>query len=159
MRSMSDSARITFDTNILVYAGVDDASPRHQIARHLLARASGANCVLALQSLAEFVGVATRKARIPLADASRIVEVWLEIFPAVHASAETLRSALSGAVRHRLSFWDAMLWAVAREAGCRYLLSEDFQSVRTLLGVTFVNPFAPAGLPAEVERLLGPPQR
>jgi predicted nucleic acid-binding protein len=52
-----------------------------------------------------------------------------------------------------------MMWAVAREAGCRYLLSEDFQSGRTLLGVTFVNPFAAAGLPAEVERLLGPPQR
>jgi hypothetical protein len=41
---------------------------------------------------------------------------------------------------------------ITRETG-------DFQSGRTLLGVTFVNPFAPAGLPAEVERLLGPPQR
>ncbi len=48
-----------------------------------------------------------------------------------------------------------MLWAVARAAGCRYLLSEDFQSGRTLGVVTFVNPFGPAGLPVEVERLLG----
>ena len=57
---------------------------------------------------------------------------------------------------HRVAFWDAMIWAVAREAGCRYLLSEDFQHGRTLEGVTFVNPFAPAGLPDEVERALDP---
>ena len=37
----------------------------------------------------------------------------------------------------------------------RYLLSENFQSGRTLDGVTFVNPFAPDGLPEEVERALG----
>jgi predicted nucleic acid-binding protein len=156
MRSMIDSVRITFDTNILIYAGVDDATPRHQIARHLLARASGVNCVLALQCLAEFVWVSTRKARVSIATATNIVEVWLEIFPIVHAKPETLRAALAAAARHRLAFWDAMLWAVAREAGCRYLLSEDFQNGRTLDGVTFVNPFAPAGLPEAVERLLGP---
>ena len=153
---MIASVRITFDTNILIYAGIDDASPRHQIARHLLARASAANAVLALQSLAEFVWVSTRKARISIADATKIVEVWLDIFPIVHAGPETLRSALTGAARHRLSFWDAMLWAVAREADCRYLLSEDFQTGHTLAGVTFVNPFGPSGLPEEVERLLGP---
>jgi len=151
---MTDSVRLTFDTNVLVYAAVTDASPRHQIARHLLARAAGANCLLVLQSLAEFVWVSTRKAGISMAVATRSVEVWMEIFPVAHAEPETLRAALAAVARHRLSFWDAMLWAVADGAGCRYLLSEDFQSGRTLGGVTFVDPFAASGLPPAVERAL-----
>lgn len=89
-----------------------------------------------------------------MAVATQAVEAWLEIFPVAHASPETLRTALTAVARHRLSFWDAMLWAVAQEAGCRYLLSEDYQSGRRLGGVTFVDPFAPSGLPAAVEQAL-----
>ena len=37
-----------------------------------------------------------------------------------------------------------MLWATARRAGCRLLLSEDFQDGRDLGGVLFANPFDPA---------------
>ncbi len=37
-----------------------------------------------------------------------------------------------------------MLWATARRAGCRLLLSEDFQDGRDLGGVLFLNPFDPA---------------
>lgn len=151
---MTDSTRITFDTNLLVYAVIADTTPRHQIARHLLARASEADCVLVLQSLAEFVWVSTRKARLSMAAATKAVDAWLEVFPVAHARPETLRAALAAVAQHRLSFWDAMLWAVAQEAGCRYLLSEDYQSGRTLGGVTFVDPFAPSGLPAAVERAL-----
>jgi len=35
-----------------------------------------------------------------------------------------------------------MLWATARDAGCRVILSEDFQDGQMLEGVTFLNPFA-----------------
>ena len=43
--------------------------------------------------------------------------------------------------QHEFAFWDAMIWAVAREAGVTLLLSEDFQHNRVLDGVRFVNPF------------------
>ncbi len=43
---------------------------------------------------------------------------------------------------HGWPFWDAMIWATAKRAGCRLLLSEDGQDGRTLGGVTIVNPFA-----------------
>jgi predicted nucleic acid-binding protein len=43
---------------------------------------------------------------------------------------------------HSISFWDAMLWAVANEAGVTLLLSEDFQHARVLEGIQFFNPFA-----------------
>jgi predicted nucleic acid-binding protein len=152
---MRDNFRFTFDANVLIYAGVADDPERHRIAGALLRRAVGCDCILIVQALAEFFAASTRKAMLPAARASSLIESWLRLFPCHGATAETLRSALRTRAAHRLGFWDAMLWAVAREAGCRYLLSEDFQTGRSLEGVTFVNPFAPAGLPEEVERRLG----
>ena len=45
---------------------------------------------------------------------------------------------------HRLSFWDAMLWATARQAGCSAILSEDLPDGRRLNGAEIINPFAAA---------------
>jgi predicted nucleic acid-binding protein len=50
-------------------------------------------------------------------------------------------AALGAVGRHRLSFWDALLWATARDAGVPVVISEDFQHGRELDGVRFVDPF------------------
>ena len=42
----------------------------------------------------------------------------------------------------KLAFWDTMLWATARQAGCSVIVGEDMQHGRRLGGVEFVNPFA-----------------
>jgi predicted nucleic acid-binding protein len=46
-----------------------------------------------------------------------------------------------------------MLWASARRAGVRHMLSEDFQDGFALQGVTFINPFNPENNPL-IDRLL-----
>ena len=155
MRSTSASSRLTFDSNILIYAADRDAGSRHAAAEALVARAAYADCVLTLQALAEFFAVATRKKDVSAASAIAFVDGWQTLFKTVSATPETLRAAMHAVRDHQIGFWDAMLWAVASDAGCRYLLSENFQAGRTLEGVTFVNPFAPGGLPEEVERALG----
>jgi predicted nucleic acid-binding protein len=48
-----------------------------------------------------------------------------------------------------------MLWATARRAGCRLIVTEDFQDGRELRGVWFVNPFGDA-LPPRLEAALQP---
>lgn len=50
--------------------------------------------------------------------------------------------ALDGVPRHSLAFWDALIWAAARENGIGTIYSEDFQNGRTIEGVTLINPFA-----------------
>ena len=40
-----------------------------------------------------------------------------------------------------MSFWDSLIWAVAKEGGVPYLLTEDLDDGATLEGVRFVNPF------------------
>jgi predicted nucleic acid-binding protein len=136
--------KLTFDTNILVYAADRDAGHRHDVATQLIRRAARADCIMVLQTLGEFIRAATRRVGLDLEAAAGFVEDWQTVFTIVEAVQVDLRAAIDAVQNHRLSFWDAMLWATAKRAGCRYLLSEDFQNGRALGGVTFLNPFDPA---------------
>lgn len=135
--------RISFDTNILVYAGDLDAGEKHQIAFDLIARAAEADCVLTLQSLAEFYHAATRRRRMPIDEAEALVAGWREAFQVTAADESDLETAMRTVREHGLSFWDAMLCATVRQAGCRILFSEDLQDGRRLSDLTIVNPFRP----------------
>jgi predicted nucleic acid-binding protein len=101
--------------------------------------------------------VATRKKGLLGNEAQGFLRDWIEVFPVINAGPATLLRATEAAATHRLAFWDALLWATAREAGCRWLVSEDFQDGRELGGVRFVDPFA-GPLPAELERALAAPR-
>ena len=43
---------------------------------------------------------------------------------------------------HQLQFWDSLILAIAAQARCRVLLSEDMQQGFTWGGVTVVNPYS-----------------
>jgi predicted nucleic acid-binding protein len=133
---------ISFDTNVLVYATAAIADARATRARDLIARAMrAASSVLLLQILGEFSHVAIRKAGIPVADIRRTIDAWRAVLPVQAADDSDLSAALDAVRAHRLAFWDAMLWACARRAGVRHLLTEDLQDGFALQSVTFVNPF------------------
>jgi predicted nucleic acid-binding protein len=53
-----------------------------------------------------------------------------------------------------MSYWDALLVACAREAGCRVILSDDVTDGANLGGVLIHNPFSPSGGPGELARRL-----
>jgi len=135
---------ISFDTNVLVYATAALADDRVSRAQDLLARAMRATTsILLLQSLSEFSNVAIRKARIPANAVKTTIEAWRAVLPVHSADDSDLVLALEAVRAHRLPFWDAMLWASARRAGVRHMLSEDFQDGFDLQGVIFINPFNP----------------
>ena len=134
---------MSFDSNVLVYT-VDRRDHRHERAVALLARAVRADCMLSVQSVAEFYHVVTRRRLAPAAEAQAQVDDMLASFPTVTYDARVLGEAIAAARRHGLAFWDAMLWATVRAAGCRVLLTEDLQDGRTLGGVQIVDPFVPA---------------
>lgn len=134
-------AKITLDTNILVYAVDKEAGPRHQRAIEVFKQVRGLNCVLTLQALSEFFAVVTRKQKMPKAEAIAQLNDWQQLFPVIFATPSSLTKALQAVQTHQLAFWDALLWATAREAEVTLLLSEDFQHGRVLEGVKFVNPF------------------
>jgi predicted nucleic acid-binding protein len=133
---------VSFDTNVLVYATASISDAKVIRARDLIARAMrAASSVLLLQTLAEFSNVALRKARIPVENIRRTIDAWRAVLPVQAADDSDLLVALEAVRVHRLAFWDAMLWASARRAGVRHLVTEDLQDGFTLQGVTFINPF------------------
>jgi len=144
--------RFTFDTNVLVYAVDRDAGHRHHIALDLVRRARGRDCVITLQALAELFRALTGKGKLAPTEAAKVVQDWRDVAPVFAADDMCLVDAMDAVATHNWSFWDAMIWATAKRAGCRVLISEDGQDGRTLGGVTIINPFlsTPSPLLAEV---------
>jgi len=133
--------RFSFDTNILVYAVDRDAGERHRIAVDLVRRAAGRDCVITLQALAELFRALTGKRKATAEQAMEVIQMWRDAATIVAADQVCLVDAMGAVADHGVSFWDAMMWATAKRAGCRLLISEDGQDGRTLGGVTIVNPF------------------
>ncbi|MGH6917499.1 MAG: PIN domain-containing protein [Geminicoccaceae bacterium] len=133
---------MTFDSNVLIHA-VSRSDPRHPAATELIDRAARGDCRQTLQSLAECFNVLSRKYRMPALEAYAWVQSFQRLFPVVTAEESDLDRAMRAVEDHRLSFWDAMLWATAKRAGCSVLFSEDVQNGRRLEGILFVDPFAP----------------
>ena len=152
---MAVKGRFSLDTNILVYAIDRDSGERHDPARELIGRAAQRDCVLTVQALAEFFHATTRKNLLEPARASAFVRDWRDVFHVTSADDTALTDAMDAVEEHRLSFWDAMLWATARQIGCSAILSEDMQDGRRLSGVEFINPFA-ADATARLAALLKP---
>jgi predicted nucleic acid-binding protein len=147
---------VAFDTNILVYATAPEPDAKTRRARELITRGMRSGLVvLLLQTLAEFSSVAIRKAGIAPDAVGMILDGWRAVLPVRPAAEEDLSFALDAVKRHRLAFWDAMLWATARRVGIDHLITEDLQDGFILEGVRFTNPFNSAndGL---MERILPP---
>ena len=147
---------ISFDTNILIYSVQETEEDRHQVAAELVERAiRRGRCVQTLQSLCEFFNVATRKVGMAPQAAARFIDRW-QIAAAVEAASATdLADAMRAVREHGLQFWDAMLWATARRAGARTLITEDFQDGRVIEGVRIVDPFVAGNAPLIDRALAG----
>lgn len=135
--------RISFDANVLFYSVDRDAGEKRERAIEIIHRAAlDLDCVLTAQALAEFFVATTRKGKMRADEAAAQVEDWKTLFGAAPTTGQSLKRAVQVVQQHSIGFWDAMLWAAAREAGVTLLLSEDLQDGRELSGVKLRNPFA-----------------
>ena len=134
--------RVTLDSNILVYAS-DKTDKKHAPASLIVRRAARSDCVQTLQSLRECFHVLRRKYGHRIPDCTRVVTEFRVVFRVTPAIESDLDDAIRVITAHGLPYWDAMLWATARRAGCTLILSEDMQDGRELEGVTILNPFNP----------------
>lgn len=128
--------RIFVDTNILVYALLDD-SHKQQTALNLLQ----SGCVISTQVLNEFTNVARKKAKLDwqeIHDLSNAIQSLAEILPldlAIH------NRALQIATDFGYSFYDSLIIAAATENNCNVLISEDMQHSQKIGELIISNPF------------------
>ncbi|MEA5446848.1 PIN domain-containing protein [Gammaproteobacteria bacterium AB-CW1] len=130
------------DTNILVYAHDRDAGIRHEAAYRLMSRLWDSDTgILSTQVLQEFYVTVTRKIPSPVSPAS--ARALIEPYTSWHVeTAEPVDVLRASEIqeRHRLSFWDALIVAVADKAGAKIIYSEDLNAGQQIEGMKIVNP-------------------
>jgi len=134
-------SRTFLDSNVLVYSDDPRDPAKQQTALNLIKiYLRGRTGVVSLQVLQEYFVSATGKLKLDAELARRRVEVFAKF----HVSEPTVNDILAAIDLHRLhgfSFWDALILRMAKQAGCRLLLSEDMQHGQEIDGVKIVNPF------------------
>ena len=138
---MSRTSRMFLDTNVLVYSD-DPRDPAKQtkaldIIENQLRQRTGA---VSLQVLQEYFVSATGKLKLD----AELAKQRIEVFSRFHVAAPGINDILAAIDIHRLhsfSFWDALVLRMAKQSGCRVLLSEDMQHGQVFEGVKIVNPF------------------
>ncbi len=139
------TGRMLVDTNILVYAhDPSDIKKNHRSIEILdELRNSGAG-VLSTQVLMEFVRAVTGNIPNPMnmKTAASQARIFIATWPVVPVTGFIVDEALRGVMSHRLSLWDAQVWATARMNQIPTVLTEDFAHGIEIDGVRFINPFS-----------------
>jgi predicted nucleic acid-binding protein len=142
----ASESRACVDTNVVVYAHDPSDPAKHVVAVALIKRLSeSGRLVLSAQVFNEFSRIMMRPNRGPKLGPHEVAEILRELA----ATAEVVPitpiltfRALDAMPRHGFSFWDALIWAAAKEHGVEVVYTEDFQHGRDVEGVRIVNPFA-----------------
>jgi predicted nucleic acid-binding protein len=139
--SLESSRRTFLDTNILVYAD-DAANPVKQkkAIELITAHRSQQTGVVSLQVLQEYFVTVTRKLKLDPSVARKQV-VYFSGFNVARPAVSDILAAIDLHRLHGISYWDALVLRIAKESGCRVLLSEDMQHGRAVDGLEIVNPF------------------
>lgn len=148
----TSGVRLSFDTNVMVYAEglqrVPDDAAKIALAKRLVSNVDLSGIAVSAQALGELFNVLRRRGERSPERASFAVERWATGTDVIATDAALMRSAVDLAGRHNLAIWDAVVLAAAAEARCDLLLSEDMQAGFVWRGVEVVNPFLPDPHPA-----------
>ena len=136
------TARVFFDTNILVYAAVGTGrdEPKRKRALELI---ESEDFGTSAQVLQEFFVTVVRKASRPLSAAQALdwIEQWAA-FPCQAIDHQLVRIAIEQAERFAISYWDAAILVAADALGTDTVYSEDLSHGQRYGRVRVINPFA-----------------
>jgi predicted nucleic acid-binding protein len=133
--------RIFLDTNILLYAKVDDGSDKHTKCHNLLAVILvGSEIVVSVQALNEYYVNALKKNITP-AEIQNTVRQFISDFEIVPLTKELVIETHRICNRYRFSYWDSNIVAAALKAKCKILYTEDLQDGQVIDNMlTVMNP-------------------
>ncbi len=134
------------DTNLLVYLYDQKQPARQERSYRVLEQLElTRNGRLSVQALSEFFSVVTRKLSPKMIPAEALdqINLFVRVWPVFDLTPMIVMEAGRGVRDHKLSYYDAQVWATARLNQVPVVFSEDFRDGSLLEGVRFVNPFAP----------------
>ena len=135
------TAKVFFDTNVLVYAAVGTGGdePKRRRALDLI---ESEDFGTSAQVLQEFYVTVVRKASRPLSavQAMEWIEQWTA-FPCKTVDHQLVRIAIERSERYSISYWDAAILAAAEAPGAPTVYSEDLNDGQRYGQVRVINPF------------------
>ena len=134
---------VLLDTNILIYTfdPRDEARQEQAIAILLKLEDDEKGC-LSTQCLSEFASAAMTKLGLSADEIMAKINDWQNAFPVFSLTPQIVLEATRGVRDHKLSYYDAQIWASARLNQVPVIFTEDFQDGQALEGIRFINPFA-----------------
>jgi predicted nucleic acid-binding protein len=145
------------ETNIFVYTADPADILKQRIALRVIKRLKELRAPIALQLIGEYQNVLRQKFKTEAWRSAEAARYLLNSFICFPASGDGVNLALAQMAAGQLSYWDALMLASAREAGCTVFISEDLQNGARLFGLEIVNPFAATGPSDRVRALLDLP--
>ena len=139
------TSRSFIDTNVLVYAEASDAPYKQRSALVLLQRLYEQGLgVVSTQILQEYCNVALKKLQLPAQYVRSQLDLY-EQFEVVQVTPTIIRAGLDLHQTRSVAFFDAIVLASARAAGCSVLWTEDMNAGEVVNGVRISNPFSSPG--------------
>jgi len=132
------AVRAFIDSNVLIYALLEDDPKKQLISRRLLSEIVP---VISPQILLESTNVLVRRASVGPADAARLLRAFVdgEVVP---ATGQTVREAWRIADRYGFHIYDATVVAAAIGSKCQTLYTEDLQDGQRIESLRVLNPFS-----------------
>ena len=127
MRSKIGKNRIFIDTNILIYAFLDNEEQKHNKAVEFLSNAKGKEVFISTQVLNEIYAGLSKNG----IEHEAIEQYLLEIQESMNVQGvnfETIKKCLDLRGQYKYSFWESLILASSIEGGCEILYSEDMQN-------------------------------
>ncbi|MEZ4491829.1 MAG: PIN domain-containing protein [Dehalococcoidia bacterium] len=135
-------ALVFVDTNVLLYEIDPTEGTKQERAKawidSLWATATGR---LGYQVLSEFAWNAARIAPQTSGDAIRAKMRRYQVWQPIAVDGGVFEGAWAIQDRYGISWWDALIVAAAKVAGCEYLLTEDLQDGQQFGTLRVVDPF------------------
>ena len=133
--------RLFIDTNILVYAHINNKSAKHAIAGNLLKRIWEYDNIpsISVQVLNELF-VSLLKLDVPKMNCQKIVELYLA-WSVQEINVQIVNATFQIFHKYKVSYWDALIIAAAIESSSEILLTEDLNDGQKYDTVKVINPF------------------
>ena len=133
--------RTFLDTNVFLYAFLDQDAAKKPVAARLVSNAIRAgNGFISLQVVNEFCNVMVKKSGKALSEILEATKLFGR-FPMVEGSLRLAQRALEIRGLYGVQFYDALMLASSEAVGCEVILTEDLNDGQMYGSVKAVNPF------------------
>ncbi len=139
---------VLIDSNVLVYGYDPGDVVKQQRALETidsLVVGEGWTPVLSVQCLTELYNTVRRKLSPALSHEVATQEIMqlMNTCTVLSLTVDAVLEACRATHQYQMSFWDALIWAVAKLNQVPIILTEDGQHDRVIEGVRYLNPFDP----------------